>query len=398
MVTNAATAPPLVLPDASRPSRRWSRVAAELLLAVMVALSSVATVVGPWATHSLPGLIATLLPAGFLWLRGRYPVPVLAACVALFGVAAVWATFSAFSVVPAAVALYSVMVRRSRRVGLYYAVGVLLVLVPLASLATDWRRLDPQSVQVAISLAFAAATADAVRNRRAYIAEIVARARHAEATRESEAARRVGEERLRIARDLHDVVAHQISVISLNASVALSSVEANPEKARESLTTIRTASRRVLGDIGDLLAFLRSDDDPGLEPQPGVEQLPDLIDDFLRTGLRVTVRHEGGTPPLSPTAGLVAYRAIQESLTNAAKHGTGGRAHLLLDSTGERVEVLVTNPTSAEGYAGDGFGMSGMRERVASVRGTLDAEVAGGMFRVRVLLPKDDQLQHREGQ
>ncbi len=231
--------------------------------------------------------------------------------------------------------------------------------------------------------------ADSVRNRRAYIAEIVARADHAEATRESEAARRVSEERLRIARDLHDVVAHQISLISLNASVALAGLNAQSDPTRTALLAIKGASRRVLGDIGDLLAVLRSDDEASLVPQPGLEQLPDLIDDFARAGLVVTVRHEGGVPRLTPTGDVVAYRAVQEALTNATKHGDGARAHLLVHSTAEQVRIVVTNPTAADAFAGDGFGLSGMRERVAAVRGTMEIAIEAGVFRLAIVLPRD---------
>lgn len=370
-------------------ARRWARAVAEVLLAVVTVLSALVSVIDPPGPGGVFGFAAGFLPATFLWLRQRRPVPVLLACLALYAILVFFAHFTPASVLPVAVALYSFVVRHPRRQGLYVAGAALVYLVTLAWIAGGDGFLDPDPFPIAVSVGFATAAADAVRNRRAYIAEIIARADRAEATRESEAARRVSEERLRIARDLHDVVAHQISLISLNASVALTALDAKPDQARASLLTIRGASRRVLGDIGNLLAVLRSDDEPSLDPQPGLGQLPDLVDDFNRTGLAVTVRHEGGVPQLTPTGDVVAYRAIQETLTNAARHGSQARAHVLLSSTADQVHLVITNPTESDAFGGDGFGLSGMRERVASVRGTMDIAVEAGVFRLEIRLPRE---------
>lgn len=383
------------LPRTESPSvgaRRWTRLIGEVLLVAITIMSASITLFDPSSPGRWAGFTAAFLPALFLWLRHRCPIRVLVACVVLFAVAVFYSLVTPASMLPTAVALYSFVVQHPRKHGFYVAAATALLLTILAWLSNDGGRFDPEPFPIAVSIAFVAALADAVRNRRDYITEIVARADRAEATRESEAARRVSEERLRIARDLHDVVAHQISVISLNASIALTSLEGKPDQTRAALNTIRGASRRVLGDIGDLLTVLRSDDEPSLDPQPGIRQLPDLTEDFIRTGLAVAVRHEGGVPRLAPTADMVAYRAVQEALTNAAKHGSESRAHVLVASTGEDVELIVTNPTDANRFEGDGFGLSGMRERVASVRGTMDITVKGGIFRLELHLPSDTGL------
>lgn len=246
------------------------------------------------------GLVAALLPTTFLWLRHRFPMSVLAAALALYCVAASTQRFSPASAVALAIAMYALAVVSPRKRTVLAVLGVILVAVPVTMAAAGNGPFELQSVQVAAAVGLGAALGDSTRSRRAHIEEITARAINAEATRESETARRVSEERLRIARDLHDVVAHQISVISLNAGLASSSLKSDPDRASEALSSIRTAVRQVLGDIGDLLSVLRSDEDLPRAPQPGLDRIPDLCDDFARSGLKVAVRFSGGTPRSPP--------------------------------------------------------------------------------------------------
>jgi signal transduction histidine kinase len=210
----------------------------------------------------------------------------------------------------------------------------------------------------------------------------------------------VAEERLRIARDLHDAVAHQISVISLNAGVASSTLESRPERAREALGTIRNASRAVLGEIGNLLEVLRADErqDGVSIPQPDLDRLPELVAEFARVGLVVHTRLEGDVSHVRGAAGRVTYRVIQESLTNAHKHGAEGRAHVLVhagdDTEDNTVTIVVTNPTGPprttpadDDPVSRGHGLLGIRERVASVRGDVQIGPAPGGWRVSATLP-----------
>ncbi|MGV0870264.1 sensor histidine kinase [Corynebacterium kalidii] len=349
---------------------------------------------------------AVVLAAALMPLRRRWPLTVLAACLAVYvgtvllgvpalgpGVAAIVAAFAAATGAPRRVAL---------RCGTAGA-----VVVAVLSLFTDDRlTLDPQVFQIAAGIAVATALGDSFRSRREYARAATERAERAEQTREAEARRRVAEERLRIAQDLHDTVAHRISVISLNAGVASSSLDSRPDKARESLGRIREASREVLGDIGVLLRYLRAGDpgDPGDDgargavelPQPGVEDLDDLVASVAAAGLTVHRSSDGDLSTVDDTTGRVVYRVVQEGLTNAHKHGSGNIAELATGvTTGpERrvVSVRVTNPVSRDGRnqpdAPHGFlGLTGLRERVAAVGGSVTAVESDGTFTLTAELP-----------
>lgn len=255
--------------------------------------------------------------------------------------------------------------------------------------------MDTRFLQVGLTAALAGALGDAARSRRAYVRAVIERARRAEQTRDAEARRRVTEERLRIARDLHDAVAHQISVISLNAGVASSALDTRPERAREALATIRTASREVLGEIGSMLTLLRTPDEADSRTQPGLARLADMVESVRVAGWEAVVRDELGLPsaaedlPLS--VDIVAYRVVQEGMTNALKHGTARRVHVLLRRDGDELEVVVTNPVDRVAPASElppsGFGLVGLRERVDSVGGVLEAGPAPGGFRLAARLP-----------
>ena len=342
-------------------------------------------------------LAVVAAPALLLPFRRRWPIPVLAAIILLYGVAAFLGTLGPGIVVATGIAMFGVTNRSSRRVGIMTAGAAIVAVVLLSLLAAIGSVFDPRTVQFVVSVAFAAAAGDATRSRREYIRAVVERAERAEQTRESEARRRVTEERLRIARDLHDAVAHQISVISLNAGVATSALDSKPERAREALGTIRSAARAVLGEIGDLLEVLRSTDE-GSEfvsaPQPGLERLDPLIEQFAQAGLTVNVRIEGDLARLPTAANLVAYRVIQEALTNAHKHGAEHRAHVLIAVEDDEAVLVVTNPVAAPlpgltpgSNPSGGHGLMGLRERVASVRGTVTTGLTPGGYRVAATLP-----------
>ncbi|MCJ1684114.1 sensor histidine kinase [Rathayibacter sp. VKM Ac-2928] len=332
-----------------------------------------------------------LAPAVLLPLRRRRPIPVLAAIVVLSAAAAVLGLLAPGVVLATAIAMFAVTNRSSRRIGLVVTGVTVVAVVLLSVVGAAVSPLDARAVQYAVTVLFAAAAGDATRSRREYIVAVTERAERAEQTRESEARRRVSEERLRIARDLHDAVAHQISVISLNAGVASSALDSRPEKAREALSTIRSAARSVLGEIGDLLEVLRTDEAAGTAPQPGLDRLDELVRRFGEDGLQITVRTEGTLDRIQGAADLVAYRVVQEALTNAHKHGAEHRAHVLVAVADERVEIVVANPVAAvagpDPERGSGHGLLGLRERVASVRGTVVTGATPGGYRVAASLP-----------
>jgi signal transduction histidine kinase len=391
-------------PDTATPlADGWSTPARRRVLAVVgdvvAALLITLVAFSPFPTDrpdEVFEFVLVLLPAALLPFRRRYPIIVLAVCIALYGVAALRGLLSPGIVIATAIAMFGVANRSDRRRTIVVTASAIGAVVGLSLLAALSNAADPRVVQFAITIAFFAAAGDATRSRREYVVAIMERAERAEQTREAEARRRVTEERLRIARDLHDVVAHQISVISLNAGVASSSLRSRPDRAEESLGTIRSAARAVLGEIGDLLSVLRSDGDEGsgtTSPQPGLEALDDLVAEFRATGLDVRVRVEGVLGNLPATVDVVAYRVLQEALTNALKHGADGRAHALIAVTPVAVEIVVTNPVLPTGPQRDGastssgYGLLGLRERVSAVRGTIDAGPAAGGFRLAAVLP-----------
>lgn len=341
------------------------------------------------------GLGETLLaiaPAFVLPWRRRWPLPVLAVCLALYGAAAWSGLLSPGIGLGVAISMFGAANRSTRRQTVIIGSIAIVVVFVLSIPAALENVFDPRVFQFVFGIAFAAAAGDGARSRREYIAAITERAERAEQTRESEASRRVTEERLRLARDLHDTVAHQIAVISLNAGVASSALRGSPDRAESALGTIRVAARTVLGEIGGLLQMLRADEDAGVvaPPQPGVAQLDELIDQFRRSGLLVQSRIDGELSRITGAPGLVAYRVVQEALTNAHKHGAEHRAHLLLEVSSDAVRIVVTNPVdtpSIDDRTGTGVGLIGLRERVASVHGTVLAGPAPGGWKVDATLP-----------
>lgn len=234
-----------------------------------------------------------------------------------------------------------------------------------------------------------AGVGDSIRMRRAYIAEVTERARQAELTREQEARRRVIDERLRIARELHDVVAHHIAVISVHAGAAEYTLKEQPEKVWPVLGHIREAADTVLEEIKSVISVLR---DPGeldsTEPAPGLERLPDLLAGLRTMGFAVRHQEHGPVRRLPALTDLAAYRIVQEALTNAHKYGDGSA---LLDVTYEpsSVTIQITNKIAQprKQASGSGYGLVGMRERAAAAGGTVTAEmVPGGWFRVHAAL------------
>lgn len=238
-------------------------------------------------------------------------------------------------------------------------------------------------------IAVAAAIGQAVRGKRAHQAMLEERARRAEDAREHEARRRIQEERLRIARELHDAVGHHVALISVQAGAMGYLLDTNLDKARESLAHIQRASESALEELRLTVGLLRQ---PGeaepTEPAGGLGRLDELIESFAATGLRVTCDVTGQARPLPEAVDLTAYRVIQESLTNTAKHAAGASAVVRL-AFGPGVLALAVEddgPLVAEGA--EGHGIIGMRERAVAVGGWLTAGPrGGGGFRVLAELP-----------
>jgi signal transduction histidine kinase len=213
------------------------------------------------------------------------------------------------------------------------------------------------------------------------------------ASRQLDQRRQQSEERLRIARDLHDVIGHNISLINVQASMALDLMDSQPEQARAALTAIKSASKEALEELRTMLTPLRRDDDVApRSPVPGLDRLPELIELTRAAGLSVDVEVTGKAPPVPAAVQLAAYRIIQESLTNVARHAGRARVKVQVtyDDADVHVEIDDDGPAPSPGASaiGTGSGITGMRERAAALGGDLSAGFGrGGGFRVSARLP-----------
>lgn len=382
-------------PESSAVRARMPGWARDLIAAVLVLLTAFGPLVRFTDGLSPVGWIVVGLPVALMFVRRRYPWAVLVACVACFVVVSLTLALTPFSALPTGIAVFTIATRTNRRTVVITVLSVLAVMIP-ASVFHEWASLHPLTMLVLVMVGFFAAAGDAIRSRRAYIDEITQRAVQAEQTREAEASRRVAEDRLRIARDLHDTVAHQISVINLHAAVAGRAIDDDPDAAKSALATVGTASRRVLSEIGDLLSTLRApDESQPLAPTPGMGMVSALIDEFEASGLHVTARIEGELDDLPAAVDLACYRLVQEALTNAHKHGSVPRAHVWIERGESALRIVVTNPVSSGADADDasaGHGLLGIRERVTGVGGTLSTGRDGGTFRIDALIPLDAEV------
>ncbi|MEV4926853.1 sensor histidine kinase [Streptomyces roseoverticillatus] len=242
---------------------------------------------------------------------------------------------------------------------------------------------------------------DSMRTRRAYWAQLEERAARLEKDREQQARMAVTAERARIARELHDVVAHNVSVMVVQADGAAYVLDASPEQAKQALETISGTGRQALAEMRRLLGVLRTEEGAteggDYVPQPDVEQIGDLVEQVRGAGLPVQYEVEGAPRPLPSGVELTAYRIVQEALTNTRKHGgpeAGASVRLtyfddglglLVEDDGRGAQHELYESGGADGM---GHGLIGMRERVGMVGGTLDAGPRpGGGFRISVLLP-----------
>ncbi|GGJ77116.1 two-component sensor histidine kinase [Streptomyces camponoticapitis] len=203
-------------------------------------------------------------------------------------------------------------------------------------------------------------------------------------------ARRADEERLRIARELHDVLAHSISVINVQAGVGLALLDSDPEQARTALTTIKAASKEALGEVRQVLDTLRTSGDAPRTPAPGLDRLPELVEQAAGAGLSVGLETEGDPVALSPGADLAAFRIIQEALTNVVRHSGSRTAHVRVGYGGGLLTLRIddTGPATGDEAGGSGNGLVGMRERATALGGTIEAGPRpDGGFRVRASLP-----------
>ncbi|MFB9837158.1 sensor histidine kinase [Actinoallomurus acaciae] len=332
-----------------------------------------------------------------LTLRRRMPVPVMAFTLAgNLMLTALGYVPTLGAALACLVALYSVASHRG--LGTSLPVGVLALVTYLITMAvqghTFW-----QSLSNAVLFTGAWWIGRSLRLRRAYLDELEARARRLERAREADSRAARAEERSRIARELHDVVAHHVSVMTVQAGAARRILHRDPESVQDALSTIEQMGRTALGEMRRLVGVLRTEAEPArseLSPQPGVNDVSGLVEQLRETGLQVQLWIEGESRSLSPGVDLAAFRLVQEALTNTLKHaGPQARAWVRIQYADRQLEIEVEDDgrglvagLARPGGGGNGHGLMGMRERVALYGGDLRiGPRSGGGFEVRARFP-----------
>jgi signal transduction histidine kinase len=369
--------------------------------ALLAGLLAVLLLPGIWITprdvdYRDPDVLAVVLVlAGTLplaWRRRR-------TMAALVTVAIAWVSYIALgyaeggSAVPVLVALYTVAAHCPRRPSLL-AAGLTAVGVLVALLTTRGDVTPDAFVGNFVIFGTAWILGDNLHHRRVYVTGLETRAERLEREREEQAQRAVTAERTRIARELHDVVAHSVSVMVVQAGAARRVLRAEPAKAEEALASVEQVGRQSLNELRRLLGVLRRDDDRsfGRTPQPSIEALGDLLNSTRKAGLPVHFTVEGTPRPVPPGVDLSAYRIVQEALTNALKHAGPATAAVHLRYDADDLHVVVTDDGRGSGAIangdGDGKGLVGMKERVTMCGGELTAgHLPEGGFAIRARLP-----------
>jgi len=354
------------------------------------------------------GLVALLLPPSFVWatrhhspamavapvllqvlpllLRRRFPLPVLGVVLA----ASVATQYVVGDLPPFALALavYTVASHIERRTavwaGLVTFVALLTLLIPQADVKGR-----ESVVHLIVFIAAAWILGDNVRTKRAYYRELEERAERLEREREVNVRRAAAEEQARIARELHDVIAHSVSVMVVQAAAASDVFEKQPERAREALRSIEESGRSALTELRRLLGVVRSREQGSREPQPGLGALPELLEQVRATGLEVELELAGELDGLPTGVDLSAYRIVQEALTNTLKHAQASRARVRLSRRPGELELEITDDGASSGEkAAAGHGLIGMQERAALLGGVLEAgPAADGGYTVKARFP-----------
>ncbi|MDQ7905017.1 histidine kinase [Phytohabitans sp. ZYX-F-186] len=346
--------------------------------------------------HQPTGADAVAAGIAFVLLLARRRAPLAVLALAVLGQIVLTAASGDRTPVleaAAVIAVYTVTRTASQRVAVVAALATAASLYA-TSAVTAGSVTGAESLGAIAWTGMAAAIGGTVRTWRDYLAATEERAVRAEATKEEEARRRVAEERLRIARELHDVIAHHIALINVQAGVASHVLRSQPDQADEALGHIRQAGRTVLDELGSLLYVLRQSGEEAqpTEPVPGLSRLGHLLETLTAAGLRIQHRQAGQPRPLPTATDLAAYRIIQEGLTNAHKHGAGG-ARLLVDYRPDvlRIEIRNAVRTRPPAATGTGNGLTGMRERAHAAGGSLDAGPdPDGTFHLDARLPLPD--------
>ncbi|HWW54784.1 MAG TPA: histidine kinase [Acidimicrobiales bacterium] len=378
--------------------RHW--VAMDIVLAVVLATASiVATVLerhpspgGGWDVVRYVAIGVTCLAVP---LRRRSPWRALYVVTPAIAVLAALGSRGP-TLIAAAAVVYSVAATTGRRASVEAAacvVGATVVGAMAAQGGPAWAAVLSSPPVVLVGWL----AGENTRVRRVYVQEMVERTAELERERADRALRAVADERLRIARDLHDIVAHAMSVVAIYSGVAGVLLDTQPDKVRDALKIIETTSKRALAEMRLMVGVLRRPEEGAeLGPAPGLADLPELVEQVRQSGVDVEVDVEGDPQPLPAGVDLSAYRIIQEALTNVVRHAGPTTAHLTVRHRRDQLDIEVVDEGARNGRmavlssVGQGNGLVGMRERVGLFGGALTAAAAGPGFRVFASLPFDE--------
>jgi signal transduction histidine kinase len=372
------------------------------LLALVVMMGGLALGVrdvahyGPVAALIFVGLVVPIV------FRRRYPVGAFATVIAAGALEVALLPHPAATDIAVLIMLYTLAAYRPRRISVP---GLIVCLVGSTAAIGMWVPLGRLAVRQGTLWTAGAAAAvfygptlliwllgDSMRWRRGYYRALEERAARLEAERDAQVQIAAAAERARIARELHDVVAHNVSVMVVQADGAAYAMDYSPQRTREALTAISQTGRQALAEMRHLLGVLRTDDSAAtLTPQPGLEEIADLLASSRAAGLPVSFAVQGLPRPLPAGSALAAYRVVQESLTNARKHGGPEvTAAVTLRFCEDGLKIIVSDDGHGGAAASDGagHGLVGMRERVEMYGGTVDAgPLESGGYQVTARLP-----------
>ena len=364
----------------SSPELRWR----DAVIPACVALLAVVELAGLDSTGRLPAAVVEVVACAALVFRRRWPLPsatvagVLCAVPPWFGPRI---EDVATPILILAIATYS-LGRWIR--GYHGLIGVALFLAALGVdyVTVDQRIHDVTDVVFLLVLLVPPYVFGRVTRRLADYGELL--------EREQDLVRREAarDERDRIARELHDVIAHSVSAMVVQVAVAQDLVRRDPDRALQVLDAAAGTGRRALAETGRLLHVIRdSADELGLAPAPGLADLPDLVEDFRGRGLRVSLTGEPDLTRLPAGVDVSAYRVVSEALTNAARYSSDGSVELDVRTDGAGVAIRASNTSAGSTGQGSGLGLAGMAERVHLLGGTMSTSTTGGQFVLEVRLP-----------
>ncbi|MFC8130470.1 sensor histidine kinase [Streptomyces sp. NPDC057302] len=372
------------------PSPQLTDLAVAAVVALLTGMDAAVNDSGHRQADRLTWLLYAMSVAALL-VRGRWPVGVTVVTGAACAGWALYGHIGELLNLPVMVALYALAAQGDRRRTLRAAVVAALV-SGVVSVIAGKDVAQPQGAPLLEMLwpLVPLLLGEVVRGRRELMKEYADRAERTEADREREARRKVDQERARIARELHDVVAHTVSAMTVQAGLALDALDSRPEVARTAMRQVRTSGKEAVRELRATVGVLREGRrEIPVAPAPRLAQLGELAEGVRGTGLRVSLHTATGGRELPQVVELAAYRIVQEALTNVLKHAGARHVAVSVAVSGDRLTVEITDDGQAAATAAeDGYGLTGMRERASAMNGCLDAgPQPGGGWRVRAVIP-----------